>query len=88
MYNKIYMSGDEIISNFENYFLSEALKHGYLGQIPKCPGTRKECTRCKAATVSMFRDRFTGIMAGFRKDPFYDLTPYVPAPQKEAKIEK
>ncbi len=87
MYNQIYMSGDEINNKFENFFLSEALRKGYLGQIPKCPGTRKECTRCKAATVGMFRYRFSKI-SGFVKDPFYDCEPYMPAPQKEAKNEK
>ena len=75
---KIYMSGDESNQKFENFFLDHALKTGRLGEITKCPGTKKICKRHKDAMIADFRDRFSKT-PGFREATFYDAAPYLPA---------
>jgi uncharacterized Zn finger protein (UPF0148 family) len=68
----IYMHGDEIGSNFENFFLDylgHALKRGRLGETCKCPGTKRVCVR-------HFRAKFSRV-GGFHKATFYDAAPYI-----------
>jgi hypothetical protein len=73
----LYFGGEESDQHFENFFLSEALKRGYLR---KCPGTNKECP----AATERFRRRFS-LLGGFLEPSFYDAAPYLPQSTEEPK---
>ena len=78
MYNNIYLFCDDV----ENFFLDYALKHGRLGEISKCPGTKRECPRHKDAMIANFRAHFSKV-GGFHKATFYDAAPYMTPQENE-----
>lgn len=78
--NLLIISGEEADKHFENFFLSEAIKRGYL---QRCPGTNEVCL----AAVETFKLRFSQL-GGFADARFYDATPYMPHPNSMAENAK